>query len=112
MEELSTVPIWAWPAGGFVGFLAMRVLWPLLKLSLNTQLTHGRTESGLLNQVLAERDKALARAEAAEGRADKYFMELAEMRTQVRLLELQLKIATEKIDAMTEKFNAAMGGQS
>lgn len=110
--DLTTVQVVALPVGGAVLYITLKFLWPLIKSSMNTQLAHGRTESGLLNQALIERDKALARADAADDRADKYFMELADMKTQVQLLTLQLRLANEKIDAMTQRLNELLQERS
>ncbi|WP_394065434.1 hypothetical protein [Alcaligenes sp. WGS1538] len=105
MPELQEMPSWAWVVGAPVGFFAIRLLWPLIKQSLDTQLTQGRTESGLLAQVMVERDKALKRADQAEDRADRLFAELADVKAQLQIMAYQLAVANEKIEALTTQLS-------
>lgn len=110
MPDVTTTPIWAWPTGIAALFIAVRYLWPLMRQSLDTQLTQGRTESGLLNQVIKERDKAIERADAADKRADELFSQLADVRTQLTIMAFQLETANGKIEALTAKLNQLTGG--
>lgn len=101
--DVAGVSGWAWPTGIGVLVVAIRFLYPLIRSSTDTFVARNGTESGILNQMALERDKAIARADAADARADKYFMDLADMKTQVQLLSWQLKIANEKIDVLIKQ---------
>lgn len=108
---------------GVVLALWAKHVWPAWRDSMTSQSGQWRTESGFVKQLSAELDRALVRAdeadtraeraieraEASDRRADKYFMELAEMKTQVKLLTYQLKVAHEKIDLLTARLNQVIG---
>ena len=110
MPEMDAIPAWVYVIGAPVGFFAFRFLWPLMKQSVDTQVAQGRAESGLLAQVMLERDKALARADAAEKRADDLFKELADVKAQITVMSYQLEVANGKIEALTTQISAMAGG--
>lgn len=121
---MENLPAYAWGVGGAVAVAGLRYFWPTIKAAWSSQAGQWRTESGFVRQLSDELDRALARAEAADSRADKdriareeadrradkYFAELAEMKTQVQLLTMQLKLANEKIDTLTARLNEVLGG--
>jgi len=108
-EALEGIPTWMYVIGVPVGFFAIRLLWPLMKQSVDTQVVQGRTESGLLAQVMVERDRALKRADDAEDRADALFKELADVKAQLTVMAYQLEVANAKIEALTNQINAMAG---
>lgn len=122
---IENLPAYAWAAGGVFCTIGIRFFWPILKSAFGAQAGQWRTESGFLRQMSDELDRALARADAAdaravrdhdarevaERRAEKYFSDLAETKTQVQLLTLQLKLANDKIDALTVKLDEVLGEQ-
>lgn len=105
----TTMPSWAWPVGSAVLFFALRYLWPLMRQSLDTQLTQGRTESGLLRQALEERDKAVYRADAAEERADKLFAELSGLKAQIQIMQFKLDQAQTQVAHLSEQIAKLTG---
>lgn len=107
MPELNLSPVASVLAGFGALAVAWRVLWPVLKTMLENTTTRGRVERDLLEITSEERDKAIARAESAEKRADSYFSEMADMRSQVQLLTYQLKLSTEQIERLTEQLSNA-----
>lgn len=109
MPDFTAVPGWAWPTGGMVFFVAIKYLWPLMQQSLTAQTGQWRTENAFMRQMAAERDKAIAEKEVAENRADEYFAALADMKTEVRMLTLELKIANERITQLTQTVNELRG---
>lgn len=109
MPDVNALPIWAWPTGVGVFFIAVKYLWPLMKQSLDTQLTHGRTESGLLRQVIAERDKALAEKQHAEDRADELFERLADVQSRLTIMSYQLEAAQKQISELSAKLDHLQG---
>lgn len=90
-------------------FVAIKYLWPLMQQSLTAQTGQWRTENAFMRQMAAERDKAIAEKEAAEKRADEYFAAMADMKTEVRMLTLQLQIANERIEELTKTVNELRG---
>lgn len=124
MPDLTNVPGWAWPTGIGALVIAIKYFWPLMTQSVTTQLTQGRTESGLLSQALAEIEKSTARAERAEARADaadkradEAFTALFEMKLEVQnmawrteQLSEQLQRAKEEITALTTQLQEFLGG--
>lgn len=113
------MPSYGWPAVGGAGLLILiRFFWPAIRESLASQTGQWRTESGFVKQLSDELDRALQRADEADKRAhksyelaneaaeraDRYFMELADMKTQVKLLTLQLELANEKLDNLAAKL--------
>ena len=105
-EAMEGIPTWLYVIGVPVGFFAIKLLWPLMKQSVDTQVVQGRTESGLLAQVMVERDRALKRADDAEDRADALFKELAEVKSQLTVMAYQLEVANSKIEALTNQINS------
>lgn len=120
---IENLPTYVWVVGGAASAAGLRFFWPVLKSAFGAQTGQWRTESGFITQMSDELDRALTRAEAADARAEKalaraeesdrraekYFGELSETKTQVQLLTMQLKIANEKIDTLTNKFDEAIG---
>lgn len=119
----ENLPVYAYAVGGAACAAGLRFFWPVLKSAFGAQSGQWRTESGFIRQMSDELDRALARAEAADlraekavaraeesdRRAEKYFAELADTKTEVKLLTLQLKVANDKIDALTSKVEEAIG---
>lgn len=112
MPDFTAVPGWAWPTGGMVFFVAIKYFWPLMKQSLDTQVTQGRTESGLLRQVIVERDKALAERDKAEGRADELFAQLADVQAQLKIMAFQLEAANARIGELSAKLDHIQGASN
>jgi hypothetical protein len=92
-----------------VFFVAIKYFWPLMKQSLDTQITQGRTESGLLRQVIAERDKALAERDRAEQRADELFAQLADVQAQLKIMAFQLESAKAQLGPLSTKLDHIEG---
>lgn len=99
-------PLITWAAGGGAFLVALKVLWPLVKQFVETQTTQGRTESGLLNQVMSERNSAIARADLerisrveAEARADEYFEKMVQVSADLRVMNSQLKAQEQQLDS-------------
>lgn len=94
-------------AGGGVGmvllFFAVKYVWPLMKNGMDVQLANGRAESQLLRQIMEERDKALARADAADERVRNMFQELNELKSQVALLSQDLNYAKAEVARLRGK---------
>lgn len=109
MPDFTAVPGWAWPTGGAAFFIAIGYLWPLMQQSLTAKTVQWRTENAFMVQMAAERDKAIAEKAAAEKRADDYFQQFADMKTEVRMLTLQLQFANERIEELTRTVNELRG---
>jgi hypothetical protein len=110
MPNVDVLPGWMWPIGSVILLVALKYLWPLMRQSMNTQLAQGRTESGLLTQVMEERDRAVQRADEADARAAKLFSEVAELRAQVKIMQFQLDVAQKQVERLTEKVGQLKGG--
>lgn len=102
MEDMPTAF-----AGGGLGaillFFAVKYVWPLMKNGMDVQLANGRAESQLLRQIMEERDKALARADAADERVRNMFQELNELKSKVALLSQDLNYAKAEVARLRGK---------
>ena len=105
-DVILTTPVWFWTSGTAAIFFAVKYLWPLMRQSRDSQITQGRVESGLLNQIARERDKALMRADEANRRSDELFAKLAEVQTQLTIMTSQLQVANDKITHLSSKLDS------
>lgn len=120
---LEGIPLYGWGAvAGVVVLVWVRYVWPAWKGAMTSQSNQWRTESGFVRQLSDELGRALdraeeadsraekanARAEASDRRADKYFMELVGMKTQVQMLTFQLRAANEKIDLLSARLDVVI----
>lgn len=112
ISEATLSAMMTLPIGGGIILLCLKFLIPWLKSSTNTFVAQNSASTDILTKAIDERDKALLRADDADKRAERYFTELAEMKTQVQLLTWQLKQAEEKIDLVTSKLDKMMRGAS
>lgn len=103
----------SWATGGVGAIIfaaAVKFIWPLLNSNLSSALTAARTSAELMQQIVAERDRAVARADAADKRAETMSTELHTLKNSVDLLTYQLKVANEKIEALTAEVRQLEGG--
>jgi hypothetical protein len=104
---------WLTGGAGMVIFgVAYKFLWPILSSAMNSTLTNARTGDQLMKQIMDERDRAVARADAADKRVEAMVAEMYELKNSVGLLTLQLKLANEKIDQLTTEVRRLEGGQT
>lgn len=89
--------------GAVLLLLGLKYVWPLMKNGMDVQLANGRAESQLLRQIMEERDKALARADAADERARVMFQELAELKSQFAIMSKDLEHAKSEVERLRDK---------
>jgi tRNA U34 5-carboxymethylaminomethyl modifying GTPase MnmE/TrmE len=102
-----------WLTGGAAtGILiaAYKFLWPVLSSALNSAVANTRTGDQLMKQVMDERDRAVTRADEADKRVEAMVRELYSLKNSVDLLTFQLKVANEKIEALTGEVRRLEGG--
>lgn len=109
MPDVSVIDIkeiMALPVGGIGLFFALRYLIPWLKATMNgaTQRTIADTQTYL--NLEKERDRAVARAEAAEERADKLFADFQQLQAEMRVLTYQMQMANDRINNMRARLTA------
>lgn len=108
--------------GAIILAAAVKFVWPLLNSNLSSALAAARASDELMKQIVAERDRAVARADverdravaradAAEKRAEEMSSELHSLKRSVDLLNFQLKMANDKIEALTAKVGQLEGGK-
>ncbi|WP_093052810.1 hypothetical protein [Variovorax sp. YR634] len=103
----------SWATGGaglFIFGVAYKLLWPLLSSSLSSALATARASDQLMKQIMEERDRAVARADAADKRVEAMSSELWSLKNSVDLLTFQLQVANEKIEALTAEVRLLEGG--
>lgn len=96
--------------GAIIFYIAYKLLWPLLSSNLSSALSAAKTSDELMKQIVAERDRAVARADAADKRAEDLSTQLYSLKNSVDLLTYQLKVANEKIEALTAEVRQLEGG--
>lgn len=97
------------PAGTIVIAFAIKVIWPLLKQTLDGARIRGEAENQGYIRLMNERDLYMKRAEAAEDRADKLFEEVQKLRSELFILTHKLNMAEERLNAMLVKLNNEKG---
>lgn len=97
-------------AGGIILYFAYKLLWPLLNSALSGALDTAKAGGEMMKQIRDERDRAVARADAADARVEKMVEELYSLKNSVDLLTYQLKVANEKIDQLTAEVRRLEGG--
>jgi len=96
--------------GGAILFFACKALWPIISSNLSSALTTTRTGEQLMKQVMEERDRAVARADAADKRVETMVAELYELKNNVSMLTYQLQDAKKKIEDLTAEVRLREGG--
>lgn len=109
MPDVSVIDIkeiMALPVGGIGLFFALRYLIPWLKATMNgaTQRTIADTQNYL--NLEKERDRAVARAEAAEDRADKLFADFQKLQAEMSIITYQMQMANERINSLRSRLAA------
>lgn len=107
MPDVSVIDIkeiLALPVGGIGLFIAIKYLLPLLKATVTgaTQRTMADNQNYL--NLASERDRAVARAEAAEERADKLFADFQQLQAEMRVLTYQMQMANERINNLRARL--------
>lgn len=109
MPDVSVIDIkeiMALPVGGIGLFIALRYLIPWLKATMNgaTQRTIADTQNYL--NLEKERDRAVARAEAAEDRADKLFADFQKLQAEMSIITYQMQMANERINSLRSRLSS------
>ena len=99
-DDLSSAPVAAWGIGGVL----VAILWPVVRQLLSSFMSQSRTEHAMLSKAIEERDKALARADAAEDRADGLFKELSEIRTELKIMTFKLEISEKQLHELRDQL--------
>lgn len=99
-DDLQNLPLASWGVGGVL----VAILWPVVRQLLSSFMNQSRTEHAMLEKAIEERDKALARAEAAEDRADELFKELSEIRTELRIMTFKLEISEKQLNELRDQL--------
>jgi len=108
--DFDNIGSWgAGTVGAIIFAAAVKFIWPLLSSNLNSVLAAAKTSDELMKQIVAERDRAVARADAADKRAETMSNELYSLKNSVDLLTFQLKVANEKIEALTAEVRQLEG---
>lgn len=92
-DDLASAPIAAWGVGGVL----VAILWPVVRQLLSAFMNQSRTEHAMLSKAIEERDKAISRADTAEDRADALFKELAEIRTELKIMTFKLEFSEQQL---------------
>lgn len=112
MGDLDFVQISALPVSGIIFYFAYKLIWPKLIASTDGAVTDNRVTNGLIAQLVAERDRAVARADAAEARADETFRELADVNAQLKVMQYQLDSLQRSNLYLKKRLNELIGGDS
>lgn len=99
-DDLQNLPLASWGVGGVL----VAILWPVVRQLLSSFMNQSRTEHAMLGKAIEERDKALARAEVAEDRADELFKELSEIRTELRIMTFKLEISEKQLNELRDQL--------
>lgn len=97
----------ALPIGGLGLLFAIKVIWPLVRETLKGATAKTAADNQMYINLATERDKATARAEAAEDRADKLFEELQKVRAEMHVLTYQIQMANERINNLRARLGNA-----
>lgn len=89
--------------------IAVKVIWPILKQTLDGARIRGEAENQGYIRLMNERDLYMRRAEEAEKRADDLFAQLQTVRSEVFILTHKLSMAEERLNAMIVKLNSDKG---
>lgn len=108
-EGIGLNEILALPAGALITFFAVKVIWPIIKQTLDGARIRGEAENQGYIRLKDERDLYMKRAELAEERADQLFEALQKVRSDLAILTAKFDMATERINALTAKINSYRG---
>lgn len=103
----------SWATGGVGAIIfaaAVKFIWPLLNSNLSSALQAAKDSAELMRQIRDERDRAVTRADAADKRLEEMSDEFYRLKSSVDMLTLQLKLANEKIEALTAEVRLLEGG--
>lgn len=109
MPDVSVIDIkeiMALPVGGIGLFIALRYLIPWLKVSMDGAVQRSKTDTQNYLNLEKERDRAVARAEAAEERADKLFADFQKLQAEMSILTYQMQMANDRINNMRARLTA------
>jgi Tfp pilus assembly protein PilO len=107
-DNLST-----WTAGSVGAIIlaaAAKFVWPLLNSNLSSALQTAKDSAELNRQIKEERDRAVTRADAADKRLEDMQAEFYRLKSSVDMLTFQLKLANDKIEALTAEVRRLEGG--
>lgn len=109
MPDVSAIDIkeiLALPVGGIGLFITIKYLLPLLKATLAGATQRTIVDNQNYLNLEKERDRAVARAEAAEDRADKLFADFQKLQAEMSLITYQMQMANERINSLRSRLAA------
>lgn len=110
LTDINFTELWGLPAGGAIVYLLVKVVWPRITTATDATLSDARAASHLMAQLQSERDRAVARADAADERANTLFSELHGVKAQLQIMTAQLAALQESNLFLKRRLNELIGG--